>query len=701
MRLTLRTLLAYIDDTVEPSVAVDLGQKVAHSPRAKEMIQRIREVTHTPRVGLPSTGEGGLAIETVAAYLDNGLPDAQVARFEEACLSDDACLAEVASCHQILALTKGEPYALPDRARVRMKRMGEHLVRAGGRVPGKRPGSARAAVERAGREPRRWQSLLGAAAVIVILLALIALLVWMIFTTRPSEVTDRGEPSQVVAQAPPDGPAVRASPATASTERSSARGASSRPDRGPKRPPADATPTRTPQSQPDAAGAQTRQSVSPHPAAHAGPKPTGTDAHAAPSPDTASRTGKRPVASGPTPTESVTRNLARYTSTDSVLLRFDTQMGEWVRLAGRAWIDGGERVMELDGYRSVVRVPTPAVAIHLHGYASLRLLRVERQGVLHWEMLGGHVSLTSPTAPTTYVLHCAGERLTISHMEPKTTLYAHLVRNWPDGAPLGPRGAKCRLDLVVGVGRLCLKPGKGDEPVRQFQAPFRMSWDPSYGVFNGRELAKADDAVPPWAQVGAGRSGSRRGARRLAAMVPQEDQPAITALRKASESRDRDTRRLATWALVRVGSPDQILNLLTLTDDTGETRRAVLDVLRNSMAARPAEWAKLRSLLRQRTPPGAVQSLDQLLVGYGLKQRQKRDTYEQLIQLLANDDVLVRSFAIHQLARLTGQTFNYRAEAYPDVRRRIMLRWESWLMKFDPSSGGRGTSRRKTPAITH
>ena len=50
-QLTLRTLLAYIDDTLEPTVARELGLKVAESELALELIERARrarELAHNP-----------------------------------------------------------------------------------------------------------------------------------------------------------------------------------------------------------------------------------------------------------------------------------------------------------------------------------------------------------------------------------------------------------------------------------------------------------------------------------------------------------------------------------------------------------------------------------------------------------------------------------------------------------------------------
>src|SRR6266545_5484894 len=43
-QLTLRTLLAYIDDTLEPAMARQLGAKVAESDLAQELIEKIKRV---------------------------------------------------------------------------------------------------------------------------------------------------------------------------------------------------------------------------------------------------------------------------------------------------------------------------------------------------------------------------------------------------------------------------------------------------------------------------------------------------------------------------------------------------------------------------------------------------------------------------------------------------------------------------------
>src|SRR6516225_5745619 len=104
MRLTLRTLLAYLDDTLEPAEIKEIGQKVAESQTAQELIARIKQVSRRRRLSAPppaSTG-GSLDPNTVAEYLDNTLPSEQLAEVEKLCLESDVSLAEIATCHQIL-----------------------------------------------------------------------------------------------------------------------------------------------------------------------------------------------------------------------------------------------------------------------------------------------------------------------------------------------------------------------------------------------------------------------------------------------------------------------------------------------------------------------------------------------------------------------------------------------------------------------
>ncbi len=125
-QLTLRTLLAYLDDTLEPTAARELGRKVAESDVARELVERIKQVTRRRRLQTPDAAGADEDVSdpnTVAEYLSNTLDPEQVLRLEQACLDSDVHLAEVAACHQILTVVLSEPVRVPPRAKQRMYRL--------------------------------------------------------------------------------------------------------------------------------------------------------------------------------------------------------------------------------------------------------------------------------------------------------------------------------------------------------------------------------------------------------------------------------------------------------------------------------------------------------------------------------------------------------------------------------------------------
>jgi len=142
MRLTLRTLLAYMDDILEPADHEDLGKKIEASDFASELIHRSRDTVRRLRLGAPAVLASGSDdvldsinlsdANSVSEYLDNTLPPEKVADFERMCLEPgnvpDMHLAEVASCHHVLTMVLGEPAEVDAELKSRMYQLPAQLV---------------------------------------------------------------------------------------------------------------------------------------------------------------------------------------------------------------------------------------------------------------------------------------------------------------------------------------------------------------------------------------------------------------------------------------------------------------------------------------------------------------------------------------------------------------------------------------------
>ena len=118
MRLTLRTLLAYLDGILESSDRKLIEEKLEESEFATSLVHRTRDVTRRMRLQSPEVhGIGMHDANLVAEYLDNTLTSEKVQEFEKVCLDSDVHLAEVASCHHVLTMVLGGPAQVEDSTR--------------------------------------------------------------------------------------------------------------------------------------------------------------------------------------------------------------------------------------------------------------------------------------------------------------------------------------------------------------------------------------------------------------------------------------------------------------------------------------------------------------------------------------------------------------------------------------------------------
>lgn len=115
MRLTLRTLLAHLDHTLDPDDDAAIAAKLRESDFASKLADHVRACLQSDALEAPSPLATGTADDPnrIGEYLDSVLSSEQVAEVERICLESDAHLAEVASCHQILTLVLAHPAEIP------------------------------------------------------------------------------------------------------------------------------------------------------------------------------------------------------------------------------------------------------------------------------------------------------------------------------------------------------------------------------------------------------------------------------------------------------------------------------------------------------------------------------------------------------------------------------------------------------------
>jgi hypothetical protein len=126
MRLTLRTLLAFLDNTLEQTDADALRPKVEESEFAKLITARIDSSLKQPRLSAPPLDEKGVGLDAndISQYLDNTLPAEKVPELEQFLLHSDMQLAEVAACHQILSAALEQEVSIPGELRHRIRCLG-------------------------------------------------------------------------------------------------------------------------------------------------------------------------------------------------------------------------------------------------------------------------------------------------------------------------------------------------------------------------------------------------------------------------------------------------------------------------------------------------------------------------------------------------------------------------------------------------
>ncbi|MEX2139392.1 MAG: hypothetical protein WD894_09030 [Pirellulales bacterium] len=728
MRLTLRNMLASMDEILEPAQQDEIKQKIEESEFATSIMHRVRDVTRRIRLGAPKlTGKGmGLDPNTVSMYLDNTLSAERVPDFEKVCLESDVHLAEVAACHQVLALVLGEPAEVDAGLRQKLYDIGQSAAAqtealnqtealkpppplpAGAAQPRRRERPRVPDYLRGERRSRWWA--VAATVVLAVLLAAAVIraigpydrtnraLAWLPIWEDDAQVatndrdegaaapkrqangaadeqsnaapsTDNGQPApQNGGAADADGPAAKAK--AAALQNPLEQNGKAIPLDGPQVP----------------ADTDAQAPIPPEPAGDSGTKNTkvitipsldlGADAAvdppaptrdaAAPSEDPAA--GDDPAArNGPEP-------LGRFLQDRNVLLRF-SRRSEWQRVAQGATLNAGERLLVLPTYRPSISL-TGGLTMQVLGETLVELLGTDAGGVPRLQMPYGRAVLMTAGKPNVSIqLVLGGQEGTATFLDAESTLAVEVRRFLPAGANPETEQAYVAIDLYADGGDIEWK--QSANPVaRRITAPGRLGLGTPYPYATDQK-----EELPAWISAE-----KVAGVHEIASedmnqeLTEENEKPVALVLREFAEHRKWERKHLGARSLALVGEFDAFLPAFNDSDQRSVWTQQI-ESLQAALARGPETAAKVRETFQQQRGREDGWKLYRILGGYS-KSDVQAGAAEQLVGYLGHNSQEFRVLAIHALRSIPGVPQNYSSYLpFGSLRdRQIQVRnWRGYL----------------------
>ena len=130
MTPSLRFILAYLDDILEPAQAAEIGRQIKENPAAIELLERMSSVLRRRRLLGPEVLEttAGQDANDLAEYIDNLTPKDQIGAYESQIINSDEQLAEVTACHQILTLVLHGSVSVPSGTKDKLHALANQLT---------------------------------------------------------------------------------------------------------------------------------------------------------------------------------------------------------------------------------------------------------------------------------------------------------------------------------------------------------------------------------------------------------------------------------------------------------------------------------------------------------------------------------------------------------------------------------------------
>ncbi|MBS0203951.1 MAG: hypothetical protein JSS49_13685 [Planctomycetes bacterium] len=706
MRLTLRTLLAYLDDVLEPAQTKLIGQKIQESAVAGKLVSLIRLVVRQRRLKAPSVSGPNMGIDpnVIAQYLDNTLAPDQVVEVEKVLLTSDELLAEVASCHQVLALVMGKSAEVSEASRERLYALGPVAAKDQLQVEEPRNVSSNNGTAVPERDVERtaetvsakpehveipeylrqnsWsQKVVPAAIVAVLVLVCLGLLIsdpgfLTGIQQAKSELGRDGKPTATDTIKPVDG----ADSAADSSTNPDVAGADSKmastatdnvvvnvpsPTLVPGVDPAapiDAldvnSRTKPPVDGPADAAAAVAVAANPPPLAVTPPANT------------------VPVTKDPSPV--LNPVPVQYTSNDGVVLRLDEAQLHWYMMPHRSAVAPGEFLVVLDPFDATFDMDRGAIILTVVGGSSLNVLPPDRVYATGLDVRRGRLMLRANRKDVSQcpvlAITIGGDLWRLEMLSPETTCTLEVAPREPAQfeKALGPNWYVGVVRVLSGSVKWTPLDGKAQTIV----ADTALEIVPQQGDPAVRPEPVSSASVPDWTDAQKRKQSPQR---RFATQFEKQfelDQPVEQTLLALIQDPNAKIVELAVHGLSLTESfPAMIQALGQCSYEEG--RFAARDGIRTWLAREEGRGKIMMEILEQRYPPSEASALYKLLWGFRPDDSTNRATALELIAWLRSSHVEVRELAYYWIVNLSNRKFEFRAADVPGRRETAIRKIEA------------------------
>ncbi len=749
MRLTLRTMLAYMDDILEPADREEISRKIEDSEFARNLMQRIQESVQKARLGAPKVNAKGLGLDanTVAEYLDNTLSGERVPDFERVCLESDIHLAEVAACHQVLTMVLGRPAEVDPAMKRKMYKIAERIAAGTPPTPihdtptTAAEDVAEPVVEEVFIAPSRhrpevpaylrerssrsmWRTVLAAIVLLALLGGAITMalgpLDWRNPVLRALGIAKPPQEEVARNNNPVENPAAKSNEKstgqdsktdTASTEPATigeGEAGTKTSDTLPTAPMPGATvdsalPMTTPTlepaspalpSNPDAPSLPTDRTVPPEPMPPGEnttnpPGPSGEvmrNNPGAPVPmpgDTTIGNAPAPMPEGNVPPEpmpsAIDLPLGRFIPNKGVvLLRLNTNSGNWDRIPPGAPLAAGDKLLVLPTYRPTIAL-TSGLTLQLSSETMVELLAADSSGIPGLKLMFGRcVAMTTGQAGAQLRLELGPATGVVTFVDADATLGLDVRLFNPIGVDPEKTEPLTVVEIYDAQGQLEWTPA-GGEAVK-LTASQRLPIIPHPLDTQQAGVPVAAASLPPWIEHETFTPPSIGSASpRLADELSDEKRSLLQVLREFGESQRLENRLLVAECLALIDQFDPMID--GLNDEHNKAYWGYLvATARNALARGPATAVKLRQAYEQRRGQTNGQELYRMLGGYTKEQLTTGGAAAELVNYLDHESLDFRVLAITNLREITDKHFNYMPQEKLAVNRRGPVnRWKQEL----------------------